>query len=112
MAVLKTSAENNSETDKEMEYSLVGATEAKEWMVSSPMVGYGFDLIWASGSTWSFLADCESSCRNWVSNLNNVISSLSRGKAPLNYSMESTVLVDGSTQLTIPSSTFSEDDQM
>ena len=45
--------------------SLVGARHAKEWSISSAIAGYGFDVVWASGKMWSFLADSESDCFNW-----------------------------------------------
>jgi hypothetical protein len=44
---------------------LTGARHAKEWSVSSAIAGYGFDVVWASGKMWSFLADSELDCRNW-----------------------------------------------
>lgn len=52
------------------EFSISGAVAAKEWSLSTPVAGYGFDLIWASGNIWSFLADNESLCRQWVNALN------------------------------------------
>jgi hypothetical protein len=52
------------------EFSIAGAVAAKEWSLSTPVAGYGFDLIWASGNIWSFLADNESLCRQWVNALN------------------------------------------
>lgn len=45
--------------------SLVGARHAKEWSISSAIAGYGFDIVWASGKMWSFLADTEIACQNW-----------------------------------------------
>lgn len=45
--------------------SLSGARHAREWSISSAIAGYGFDIVWASGKMWSFLADSESDCFNW-----------------------------------------------
>jgi hypothetical protein len=50
----------------ESNLSLSGAKHAKEWSVSSAIAGYGFDIVWSSGKTWSFLADCESDCKKWL----------------------------------------------
>jgi hypothetical protein len=55
--------------------SLTGARYAKEWSVTSAVAGFGFDIIWASGKIWSFLADDETSCREWVHCINESIQS-------------------------------------
>lgn len=53
--------------------SLATATYAKEWLVSSVMAGYGFDVVWATGSIWSFLANDEKTCNSWVKSINHII---------------------------------------
>ena len=49
--------------------SLEGTVGAKEWKVSSPSAGYGFDLLWASGKVWSFLAETKEDCVRWINAL-------------------------------------------
>jgi hypothetical protein len=53
-------------------YTLDGVKFAKEWSVTSSIAGYGFDVIWTSGKVWSFLADDEISCAQWVSGINEI----------------------------------------
>lgn len=55
--------------------TIVGAKHAKEWSLSTPSIGsYGFDVVWSSGRIWSFLAEDEYTCRQWVENINQTIS--------------------------------------
>jgi hypothetical protein len=64
----------NAHTDTEaIKISLSGAKHAKEWAYSSAIAGYGFDIVWSSGKIWSFLADTESVCIQWVTALNSSI---------------------------------------
>ena len=72
VSVLEAASEG-IDASKVTEFPIAGTLYAKEWTVSSPMAGYGFDLIWASGKTWSFLADDEETCRQWVESLNKSI---------------------------------------
>ena len=65
LATFLTANASNAESN----LSLSGAKHAKEWSVSSAIAGYGFDIVWASGKTWSFLADRESDCTEWLVNL-------------------------------------------
>jgi hypothetical protein len=52
--------------------SLNGSKYAKEW--SASMIGsYGFDLLWSSGRIWSFLAEDEGTCHQWVKCMNQAI---------------------------------------
>jgi hypothetical protein len=52
--------------------SLNGSKYAKEW--SASMIGsYGFDLLWSSGRIWSFLAEDEGICHQWVRCINQAI---------------------------------------
>ena len=50
--------------------SVLGIRLAREWRVSSPAAGFGFDVVWASGALWSFLAASADECRAWVAALN------------------------------------------
>jgi hypothetical protein len=43
---------------------------------SSAIAGYGFDLVWGSGSLWSFLADDQRACKRWVEAFNAAIGNL------------------------------------
>ena len=65
-----TLSSSDQDSSSKNEFSIIGAVAAKEWSLSSPVAGYGFDLIWASGNIWSFLADNEELCRQWVDALN------------------------------------------
>lgn len=47
---------------------------AKAWSYSSPLAGYGFDILWTSGKVWSFLVETEEACNQWVSGINSVSS--------------------------------------
>ena len=59
-------ATDSRDSSKVTEFPISGALYAKEWTLASPMAGYGFDLTWASGKTWSFLADDQETCSKWV----------------------------------------------
>lgn len=65
--------DQGSSSANPMELSLSGANLAKEWSFSSPIAGYGFDILWASGRINSFLVDDEDSCLAWVQAINTVI---------------------------------------
>ena len=43
---------------------------------SSAIAGCGFDIVWGNGKIWSFLADSESACEQWVRTVNKAINSL------------------------------------
>lgn len=60
-------------TQYHSEIVLAGASAAKEWSFSSPVAGYGFDIIWPSGNISSFLVDDERSCQDWVESINKAI---------------------------------------
>lgn len=65
-----------NDPEAQSQLSLSGARHAREWSISSAIAGYGFDIVWASGKMWSFLADSESDCFDWsvylqLSNLRN-----------------------------------------
>ena len=60
LSTLCSSDDGNSSKN---EFSIIGAVTAKEWTLASPISGYGFDLVWASGKIWSFLADDEVTCK-------------------------------------------------
>ena len=48
-AAKETGWESSSHAQKGAEFTISGAVHAKEWTLSSPIAGYGFDLVWASG---------------------------------------------------------------
>lgn len=48
------------------ELDVRGVKGAREWKVCSPSAGYGFDVSWASGRLWSFLAADKAECAAWV----------------------------------------------
>ena len=50
--------------------SVLGIRLAREWRVSSPAAGYGFDVVWPSGRVWSFLSDSADTTRTWVAAFN------------------------------------------
>lgn len=52
--------------------SLNGLKYAKEWSTSM-IASYGFDLLWSSGRIWSFLAEDEGTCHQWVRCINQAI---------------------------------------
>jgi hypothetical protein len=59
--------------DNDLQKELVSLGEAKfakEWSFSSALSGFGFDILWNSGKVWSFLVDDESSCSEWVKQIN------------------------------------------
>ena len=58
--------------------SIIDAKYAKEWMFSTSLVGYGFDLAWKTGKISSFLVDDELECKSWVTYLNESIAILSK----------------------------------
>ena len=62
--------------EPQSQLSLYGARHAKEWSISSAIAGYGFDIVWASGKMWSFLADNEGACHNWYRFLQLISSKL------------------------------------
>ena len=53
--------------------SIVDAAYAKAWSISSPAVGYGFDIVWESGTIASFLAADKDACHAWVQALNESV---------------------------------------
>lgn len=53
--------------------SVTTVSFAKQWSVSSPVAGFGFDVVWTTGSIWSFLADDESTCMMWVYSINELV---------------------------------------
>ena len=56
---------NVHDREPQSSISLTAARHAKEWSISSAIAGYGFDIVWASGKMWSFLADNEGACQSW-----------------------------------------------
>ena len=54
----------------ETSVSVLGIRLAREWRVSSPAAGYGFDVVWPSGRVWSFLSDSADTTRTWVAAFN------------------------------------------
>ena len=71
--------EHSSEGDV---VSILGTVAAKEWKVSSPTSGYGFDLLWASRKVWSFLSVKKEDCVLWVSMLSKVIAERNLAESP------------------------------
>ncbi|CAN0540822.1 unnamed protein product, partial [Ectocarpus sp. 12 AP-2014] len=55
--------------------SLEGARHAAAWSGIDAFNGCGFDLVWASGRTWSLLCDDPFSRKSWVDALNLAIKS-------------------------------------
>ncbi|CBN78616.1 expressed unknown protein [Ectocarpus siliculosus] len=55
--------------------SLEGARHAAAWSGIDAFNGCGFDLVWASGRTWSLLCDDPFSRKSWVDALNLAIRS-------------------------------------
>lgn len=53
--------------------SLEAALYAKAWSISSPAVGYGFDIVWSDGNMMSFIASEEADCSAWVNGINSSI---------------------------------------
>ena len=53
--------------------SLEGALYAKAWSISSPAVGYGFDIVWSDGNMMSFIASEAADCTAWVNGINSSI---------------------------------------
>ena len=53
--------------------NLEGALYAKAWSISSPAVGYGFDIVWSDGTMISFIASEETDCTAWVNGINSSI---------------------------------------
>ena len=49
--------------------SLEGARHAVAWSGINAFNGCGFDLVWASGRTWSLLCDDPLSRKLWVSSI-------------------------------------------
>ena len=47
-----------------LQVSLEGARYAVAWSGSG--CGFGFDLVWASGRTWSFLCEDSFNTNSWV----------------------------------------------
>ena len=72
--LLKDDMDNNSNFAK---VSLSGSRYAKEWSFSSSIAGYGYDIVWDSGTIWSFLVDSEINCKQWVNSINNAINATS-----------------------------------
>lgn len=72
--------------------SLLGAKYAKAWSVSSSLSGFGFDVMWTSGKIWSFLADDQSTCEEWVAGFNLSVSKMavSPGRPPIHPTPTST----------------------
>lgn len=52
--------------------SVLGIRLAREWRVSSPAAGFGFDVVWASGTLWSFLAASAAASKAWVAAFNAI----------------------------------------
>jgi hypothetical protein len=48
---LKIQSQSGSDDGAEVT-SALGIKSAREWRVSSPAAGYGFDTVWASGKLW------------------------------------------------------------
>jgi len=57
--------------------SIVDAAYAKAWSISSAAVGFGFDIVWESGTIASFLSSDKDSCHMWVHSLNESIRTFS-----------------------------------
>lgn len=53
--------------------NLEGTLYAKAWSISSPAVGYGFDIVWSDGTMISFIASEETDCTAWVNGINSSI---------------------------------------
>ena len=88
----------NSPSDGILQISLRGSKFAREWSFhfcissdlekllnlelhrsfSSAIAGYGFDIVWGSGTLWSFLAEDQISCKRWVESINKSIKLLQR----------------------------------
>jgi hypothetical protein len=66
-------APSSSSKMEPVKVSLSGARQAKEWSYASAIAGFGFDIIWTSGKIWSFLAENEANCVEWVGALNAAI---------------------------------------
>jgi hypothetical protein len=59
-----------SKEDGSRPIPLVGALYAKAWSISSPAVGYGFDIVWSDGNIMSFIASEQADCTAWVNGVN------------------------------------------
>ena len=59
-----------SKEDDSRPIPLVGALYAKAWSISSPAVGYGFDIVWSDGNIVSFIASEQADCTAWVNGVN------------------------------------------
>ena len=64
--------------------NLDGALYAKAWSISSPAVGYGFDIVWSDGTMISFIASEEADCATWVNGINASIKFNSEGDGTSN----------------------------
>lgn len=64
------SADRRSEV---VQMDLTGLKFAKEWTSVMNQNEVGFDVIWESGTIWSFLAESEAVCRHWVDSFNQVV---------------------------------------
>jgi hypothetical protein len=62
-----------NDTCSEEKVSILGAFSVKEWRVSSPAAGYGFDLIWSSGKLWTYIADTKKESQKWITSFNSII---------------------------------------
>lgn len=65
-------------SEQQTAISLRGVKYAKEWSFSSPVCGFGFDLVWFSGQMWNFMSDEERTCKQWVDAINHAISLCNR----------------------------------
>jgi hypothetical protein len=68
-----------------VQMDLTGLKFAKEWTTVMNQTEVGFDVIWDSGTIWSFLAESEAVCRTWVDSFNNAAAS-SAGDAHIQFS--------------------------
>jgi len=60
-----------------VQMDLTGLKFAKEWTSVMNQTEVGFDVIWESGTIWSFLAENEAVCKHWVDSFNNAARSSS-----------------------------------
>lgn len=66
--------ESLDDVDVEQKIILAGyAQYAKEWAISSPIAGFGFDIVTYPGTILSFIAADDETCMNWVRCINESI---------------------------------------
>lgn len=84
LEITKSKQRQSDHDDIPQVISIITANSATPWTVSSSIAGYGFDIVWLSGSIWSFIDNNESSRLKWIESINNTISVLNHKETSVN----------------------------